>query len=114
LTYTLINVHGKHRLVPPGQAWKWMVEIEEDTDLQAVFIQIKRKIRDNRLRLANLYEHDPTVAAGRVRPQDFAYKGPIVYDDQIRVHRIIHEHLDNPIPHDSRKSPMDVLGQIRL
>jgi hypothetical protein len=67
-----------------------------------VFIQIKRKIRDNRLRLANLYEHDPTVAAGRVRPQDFAYKGPIVYDDQIRVHRIIHEHLDATNDHDGQ------------
>lgn len=95
VVYTLINVRDKHRLVPPGQAWKWIHEIESFRQVEVVFEYVKRKIRYSRLRLANLYISESSTCANLIRPVHFQYKGPIVYDDSIHVNRIIHEHLDN-------------------
>jgi hypothetical protein len=92
--YTLINVHGKYRLVPPGQAWKWIHEVEGFKQADVVFEGLKRKIRESRLRLANLYISASPTDATLVRPAHFHYKGPIVFDEHIHVNRIIHEHLD--------------------
>lgn len=114
IVYTLINVRDKYRLVPPGQAWKWIHEIEGYKQAEVVFDGLKRKIRENRLRLANLYMSESTASASLVRPVRFQYKGPIVYDDSIHVNRIIHEHLDSsddpdlidyPAPIQSLKGP---------
>lgn len=94
IVYTLINVRDKYRLVPPGQAWKWIHEIEGYQQAEVVFDGLKRKIRENRLRLANLYMSASTASASLFRPVRFQYKGPIVYDNNIHVNRIIHVHLD--------------------
>lgn len=103
VVYTLINVRDKYRLVPPGQAWKWIHEIEGYKQAHVVFEDLKRKIRENRLRLANLYISESPACVTLVRPVQFQYKGPIVYDDSIHVNRIIHEHLDST----DDKDPID-------
>lgn len=114
IVYTLINDRDKYRLVPPGQAWKWIHEIEGYKQAHVVFEGLKRKIRDSRVRLANLYISESPTCATLVRPVHFQYKGPIVYDDSIHVNRIIHEHLDStddkdlidyPAPIQSLKGP---------
>ena len=100
LQYTLINPHDKYRLIPPGQVWKWIIEIEDAQDISKAYLTLKRKIRDNRLRLVNLYICETSSPTDWMRPSDFPYKGPIEYVDQIFLSRIIHEHLDSSSEHD--------------
>lgn len=54
VSYMLLNKSGKARKIPPGQAWQWTFHIEDTAQLEHVWVQLKRDIRENRLALANL------------------------------------------------------------
>jgi hypothetical protein len=99
LSYMLINRSGKARKVPQGQAWQWIHYLEDESQLALMFAQLKRKIRDNRLVLANLHiEHTPSAAITGASPAlpRFAYKGPIIFDNSIRPQRVFHQTEELP------------------
>lgn len=94
LSYVLMNRSGKARKIPPGEAWQWIHHLEEEAQLVPMFVQLKKKIRDNRLTLANLRVECPGAATARAKATRFSYKGPIIFDQTIRPHRVIHQNED--------------------
>jgi hypothetical protein len=92
VSYTLLNKTGKARKIPPGQAWQWTYYVEDASELQGVLNHLKREIRDNRLALANLRFERHTLDVETPDSIAFAYKGPIIYDDNIHPQRIINRH----------------------
>lgn len=92
VSYVLLNKTGKARKIPPGEAWKWNVHVEDALQLTHVLGHLKREIRDNRLALANLVIERHTLEAETPATVHFAYKGPIIYDEAIQPQRIINQH----------------------
>ena len=92
VSYMLLNKTGKARKIPPGQAWKWNVHVEDALQLTHVLGHLKREIRENRLALANLVIERHTLEAETPPEVRFAYKGLIIYDDGIQPQRIINRH----------------------
>jgi hypothetical protein len=92
VSYMLLNKTGKARKVPPGQAWQWTFHVEDASQLAQVLEDLKREIRDNRLALANLRFERHALEVESPEEVVFAYKGPIIYDGDIRPQRIINRH----------------------
>jgi hypothetical protein len=95
VSYMLLNKTGKARKIPPGQAWKWTVYVEDAMQLTTVLGHLKREIRDNRLALANLVIERHDLEAETPSEVRFAYKGPIIYDERIQPQRIINLHAQS-------------------
>jgi hypothetical protein len=95
VSYMLLNRTGKARKIPPGQAWQWKVHVEDASQLSKVIGRLKRDIRDNRLALANLRFERHDLDVETPAHVDFAYKGPVIYDEAINPQRIINQHAEN-------------------
>ena len=95
ITYMLFNRTGKGRRIPAGDAWQWIHHIEDEQQLKAVFSKIKKRIRENRLTLANLHIEQRNSSDDFLEMATFEYKGPIIYDETISPKRIIFVHEDS-------------------
>jgi hypothetical protein len=92
VSYMLLNKSGKARKIPPGQAWQWTFHVEDTAQLERVWVQLKRDIRENRLALANLRIQRHKLDVEIPEAVNFGYKGPIIYDSGIAPKRIINQH----------------------
>ncbi|MEI7495871.1 MAG: hypothetical protein WCK66_06350 [Betaproteobacteria bacterium] len=95
ITYMLFNRTGKGRRIPAGDAWQWIHHIEDEQQMKAVFSKIKKRIRENRLTLANLHIEQRNSSDDFLEMATFEYKGPIIYDETISPKRIIFVHEDS-------------------
>ena len=95
ITYMLFNRTGKGRRIPAGDAWQWIHHIEDEQQMKAVFSKIKKRIRENRLTLANLHIEQRNSSDDFLEMATFEYKGPIIYDETISPKKIIFVHEDS-------------------
>ena len=86
---------SKGRRIPAGDAWQWIHHIEDEQQMKAVFSKIKKRIRENRLTLANLHIEQRNSSDDFLEMATFEYKGPIIYDETISPKRIIFVHEDS-------------------
>jgi hypothetical protein len=94
VSYVLRNHAGKSRKIPAGESWQWHHFVEDEEQANAVLAGLKRKIRDNRLQLANLFIDQYRVTDFEKLKVHFAYKGQVQYDDRLCPKRIINQHED--------------------
>jgi hypothetical protein len=95
ISYMLLNRTGKGRRIPAFHAWQWIHHIEDEQQMKAVFTRIKKRIREDRLTLANLHIEQRHTSDDFLEMATFEYKGPIVYDESIVPKRIIFLHEDS-------------------
>lgn len=88
--------------IPPGQAWKWILHIEDEIELHLIFENLKKKIAKNKLTLANLQIDQQCCSDEFLNLSCAAYKEPVIYDEFIPVARIFSTHTEiDPIEHRS-------------
>ena len=100
ITYMLVNRSGKGRRIPAGDAWQWIYHAEDAPQMKEVFLKLKKKIRDDRLTLANLHIEQRQSSEDFLELATFEYKGPVIYDESISPKRIIFVHeesVDEPL-----------------
>jgi hypothetical protein len=100
ITYMLVNRSGKGRRIPAGDAWQWIHHVEDVAQMKAVFLKLKKRIRDDRLTLANLHFEQRECSADAMEMASFEYKGPVIDDETIAPKRIIFVHeesVDEPL-----------------
>ncbi len=96
VSYVLRNHAGKSRKIPPGESWQWHHFVEDEEQANAVLADLKKKIRENRLQLVNLFVDKLSIRDFQTLKVRFTYKGEVQYDDQLRPKRIINQHEDAP------------------
>ena len=100
ITYMLINRSGKGRRIPAGDAWQWIHHVEDAPQMKAVFSKLKKRIREDRLTLANLHFEQHDCSDDFMEMASFEYKGPVFDDESISPKRIIFMHeesVDEPL-----------------
>ena len=100
ITYMLVNRSGKGRRIPAGDAWQWIHHVEDVAQMKVVFLKLKKRIRDDRLTLANLHFEQRECSADAMEMASFEYKGPVIDDETIAPKRIIFVHeesVDEPL-----------------
>ena len=100
ITYMLVNRSGKGRRIPAGEAWQWIHHAEDAPQMKAVFLKLKKRIREDRLSLANLHIEQRLSSEDFLELATFEYKGPVIYDESISPKRIIFVHeesVDEPL-----------------
>ena len=91
----VLRIHaGKSRKIPIGESWQWHHFVEDEAQANAVLADLKKKIRDNRLQLANLFVDKFSVTDFEKLNVRFTYKGQVQYDDRLCPKRIINQHDD--------------------
>ena len=95
ITYMLVNRSGKGRRIPAGDSWQWIHHVEDVSQLKAVFLKLKKRIRDDRLTLANLHFEQRDSSGGFMEMASFEYKGPVIVDETISPKRIIFVHEES-------------------
>ena len=95
ITYMLVNRSGKGRRIPAGDAWQWIHHVEDVSQMKAVFLKLKKRIRDDRLTLANLHFEQRDSSGEFMEMASFEYKGPVIYDESLSPKRIIFVHEES-------------------
>ncbi len=95
ITYMLVNRSGKGRRIPAGGAWQWIHHVEDAPQMRAVFLKLKKRIRVDRLSLANLHLEQRQSSEDFLEMASFEYKGPVIYDETISPKRIILVHEES-------------------
>ena len=95
LSYMLWNKSDMESEIPLGQAWKWILHIEDEIEIYLIFENLKKKIADNRLTLANLQIDQQCSSDYFLNLACEAYKDPVLYDEFMPVARIISTHVEN-------------------
>ena len=91
----LVNRSGKGRRIPAGGAWQWIHHVEDAPQMRAVFLKLKKRIRVDRLTLANLHLEQRQSSEDFLEMASFEYKGPVIYDETISPKRIILVHEES-------------------
>jgi len=91
----LVNRSGKGRRIPAGGAWQWIHHVEDAPQMRAVFLKLKKRIRVDRLTLANLHLEQRQSSENFLEMASFEYKGPVIYDETISPKRIILVHEES-------------------
>jgi len=99
ITYMLVNRSGKGRRIPAGDAWQWIHHVEDAPQMKAVFLKLKKRIREDRLSLANLHIEQRLSSEDFLELATFEYKGPVIYDESISPKRIIVVHEESVDEH---------------
>ena len=94
VSYVLRNHAGKSRKIPAGESWQWHHFVEDEEQASAVLAELKKKIRENRLQLVNLFVDKLAVDDFEKLKIRFSYKGQVQYDDRLCPKRIINQHED--------------------
>lgn len=94
VSYVLRNHAGKSRKIPAGESWQWNHFVEDEEQASAVLADLKKKIRENRLQLANLFVDKFSITDFEKLNVRFSYKGQVQYDDGLCLKRIINQHED--------------------
>jgi len=99
ITYMLVNRSGKGRRISAGDAWQWIHHVEDAPQMKAVFLKLKKRIREDRLSLANLHIEQRLSSEDFLELATFEYKGPVIYDESISPKRIIFVHEESVDEH---------------
>ena len=99
ITYMLVNRSGKGRRIPAVDAWQWIHHVEDAPQMKAVFLKLKKRIREDRLSLANLHIEQRLSSEDFLELATFEYKGPVIYDESISPKRIIFVHEESVDEH---------------
>ena len=95
ISYMLRNESDEESEIPMGQAWKWIHHIEDEIEIYLIFENLKKKLADNKLTLANLQIDQLCSSDDFLNLACKSYKDPVVYDEFIPVARIISTHVEN-------------------
>ena len=95
ISYMLRNESDEESEIPMGQTWKWILHIEDEIEIYLIFENLKKKLADNKLTLANLQIDQLCSSDDFLNLACKSYKDPVVYDEFIPVARIISTHVEN-------------------
>ena len=94
ITYMLWNKSSVESEIPIGQAWKWILHLEHEVEIQVIFKNLKQKIIDSKLTLLNLHIDQQCSTDYFLNIACSEYKDPVIYDDLMPVARIISTHTE--------------------
>ena len=97
ITYMLWNQSCVDSEIPKGQAWKWILHLEYEIEINLIFKNLKKKILDENLMLLNL-QIDQQYSSDDFLNTSFAsFKEPVAYDEFMPVARIISTHTETDL-----------------
>jgi hypothetical protein len=94
ITYMLWNQSGVDSEIPKGQAWKWILHLEHEIEINLIFKNLKQKIVNENLVLVNLQIDQQCSSDDFLNIALESFKEPVTYDDFMPVARIISSHTE--------------------
>jgi len=94
ISYILRNESDKESEIPLGQAWKWILHLEHDFEIDLVFQNLKQKISSGKLTLLNLQIDQKFASDYFLNLACKAFNKLVIYDEFIAVSRIISTHTE--------------------
>ncbi len=94
ITYMLWNQSGVDSEIPKGQAWKWILHLEHEIEINLIFKNLKQKIVDENLVIVNLQIDQQYSSDDFLNIALESFKEPVTYDDFMPVARIISSHTE--------------------
>ncbi len=94
ITYMLWNQSGVDSEIPKGQAWKWILHLEHEIEINLIFKNLKQKIVNENLVLVNLQIDRQCSSDDFLNIALESFKEPVTYDDFMPVARIISSHTE--------------------
>jgi len=90
----LWNQSGVDSEIPKGQAWKWILHLEHEIEINLIFKNLKQKIVDENLVIVNLQIDQQCSSDDFLNIALESFKEPVTYDDFMPVARIISSHTE--------------------
>jgi hypothetical protein len=90
----LWNQSGVDSEIPKGQAWKWILHLEHEIEINLIFKNLKQKIVNENLVLVNLQIDQQCSSDDFLNIALESFKEPVTYDDFMPVARIISSHTE--------------------
>jgi hypothetical protein len=97
ITYMLWNQSGVESEIPKGQAWKWILHLEHEIEINLIFKNLKQKIFNENLVLANLQIDQQCSSDDFLNIAFASFKEPVIYDEFMPVARIIFTHTETDL-----------------
>ncbi len=97
ITYMLWNQSGVDSEIPKGQAWKWILHLEHEIEINLIFKNLKQKIVDENLVIVNLQIDQQCSSDDFLNIALESFKEPVTYDDFMPVARIISSHTETDL-----------------
>lgn len=94
ISYFLHNISGLGRKIPAGEAWQWHHNIEDLDQANTVLTYLKRRMKENRLALANLYVDKVRIREAGFDFEDVLGDETVEYNELLEAKRIINKHED--------------------
>lgn len=94
ITYMLWNQSGVDSEIPKGQAWKWILHLEHEIEINLIFKNLKQKIVDENLVIVNLQIDQQCSSDDFLNIALESFKEPVTFDDFMPVARIISSHTE--------------------
>lgn len=89
----LQNKDGRGRRVPRGEAWQWVHELENLTQLGPILDWIDLRVSVDQLSLMNVYLDHTEMTASKNAGISFACKSQIIYSKVTVPDRVIDMHV---------------------
>lgn len=97
ITYMLWNKSGVVSEIPIGQAWKWILHLEDEIEIHMIFKNLKQKIVDSKLTLLNLHIDQQCCTNKLLNLACASYEESVFYDEFMPVARIISTHTETDL-----------------
>ncbi len=94
LSYVLFNKSDKECDIPLGQAWKWILHLEHEFEIDLIYKNLKQKISSGKLTLLNLEIDQKFSSDYFLNLAGKAFNEPVIYDEFIPISRIISSHTE--------------------
>jgi hypothetical protein len=94
ITYMLWNQSCVDSEIPKGQAWKWILHLEHEIEINLIFKNLKQKIDDENLMLLNLQIDQQYSSDDFLKIAFASFKEHVTYDELMPVARIISTHTE--------------------
>ena len=94
ISYFLHNFSGLGRKIPAGEAWQWHNHIEDLDQANTLFTYLKKRMKENRLALANLYVDKIRLSEAGPDLMNVLGDEPVEYNELLAAKRIINKHED--------------------
>ena len=97
ITYMLWNQSGVDSEIPKGQAWKWILHLEHEIEINLIFKNLKQKIVDENLVIVNLQIDQQCSSDDFLNIALASFIEPVIYDEFMPVARIIFTHTETDL-----------------
>ena len=94
ISYLVRNESDDESESPMGQAWKWILHLEHEFEIDLVFQNLKQKISSRKLTLLNLQIDQKFASDYFFNLACKAFNEPVIYDEFIGISRIISTHTE--------------------